>query len=148
MGYNSLEYGYGYGNGYGNGYGYGNGNGYGYGDGKSDSQNNKNYFDLIIESHRARCDIPSVKIVFWRSKKDGTPSNGGSKTVAKVGLTEEVKGPLKLCSQNALHGTLNPEKWQGEKWWVVALHEPVGEEEHKYGSLKRTIIADLGNCPF
>ena len=86
--------------------------------------------------------------MFWRSNDDGTPSNGGKKTKAQIGLTEEIEGPLELCSARALHGTLNPTKWKGPRWWVVALHELVVDQDEKSGSLKRTFLADLGKCPF
>ena len=140
-------YGDGDGNGYGYGHGYGDGDGYGNGNGNG-SENSKQYFSIFLEEYRARSNLSDVKIVFWRSHADGTPSNGGSKTKAYVGLTEEVEGPLQLCSRRALHGTLSPHMWEGERLWVVALHQPVGQEANKFGALKRTIIADLGKYPF
>jgi hypothetical protein len=63
-------------------------------------------------------------------------------------MVEEVDGPLVLCTAHALHGTLNPAKWKGERLWVVALHEPVEYSESdggKYGSLKRTILMEVPN---
>ena len=87
-------------------------------------------------------------MAFWRSTKDGRPANGGSGTIAKVGLIEEIKGPLKICTANALHATTEPSKWKGERWWIVALHGEVQTQEDKLGALKREILADLGKCPF
>jgi hypothetical protein len=134
-------YGYSYGSGDGDGDGYGDGYGYGYGYGYGEES--KSYWQAVLAQYRQ----PNTTICFWRSNKDGTPANGGEGTKAVVGLVEEIKGPLKLCTRNALHGTLNPKRWRGERWWVVALHEPVQEDEDKFGSLKRTFIADLGKCP-
>ena len=132
-------YGYGYGSGYGDGDGYGDGCGYGSGSGSK-----AEYFHSVLEPF-ARED---AEVVFWRSKMNGSPANGGSGMVAKVGLEQEIPGPLRMCSAGALHGTLSPESWKGERWWVVALHHPVERQSDKMGSLKRTILADLGRCPF
>jgi hypothetical protein len=142
--------GYGYGDGYGDGDGDGYGDGYGDGDGDGDGdgyeKNRLIYFAALLAPYDRSKDR---RVMFWRSRPDGTSANGGnSRTKASVGLTEEVSGPLRLCSANALHGTLNPGKWEGERWWVVELHEPVATESDKSGSLKRTIVADLGKCPF
>jgi hypothetical protein len=68
--------------------------------------------------------------------------------VARAGFVESIEGPLEICTKRALHGTLDPRKWKGVRWWIVALHEPVQRAEDKVGSLKRTFIADLGVCPF
>lgn len=38
--------------------------------------------------------------------------------------------------------SLDPGKWQGERWWVVALFEPVMEQGNKMASLKRLIIEE------
>jgi hypothetical protein len=64
-----------------------------------------------------------------------------------VGESQSIGGVLSLC-RNAFHGALDPTKWRGDRWWVVALHEPVVADDQKMGSLRRTIIADLGRCPF
>lgn len=68
--------------------------------------------------------------------------------MAKVGLTETIDGPLEICTAKGLHGTIDPTKWKGERWWIVALHEPVQKQEDKIASLKRTFLVDLGKCPF
>ena len=96
-------------------------------------------------------EAPGVYVAFWRSRNDGTPANhssSGKPVKAAVGVVHEVPGPLELCSHRALHATRNPGKWKGERWWVVALHEPVQHQEDKSGALKRTILLDLGACPF
>jgi len=146
-------YGYGYGSGYGSGDGYGDGSGdgygdgygygYGYGDGYGDGDVTEYIAALLSEHER-----PDAVIAVWRSTKDGHPANGGDSLAVTIGLVQEVKGPLALCSSRALHGTLMPHKWKGERWWIVALHHPVQIQDDKIGSLKRTIIADLGKCPF
>src|SRR5437667_449715 len=84
---NSSGYGFGY------GYGYGSGDGSGYGSGDGDKER-KQYLEAILYGFRR----PDAIIVFWRSKIDGSPANGGMKTKAAVGLTEEVQGPLKICT--------------------------------------------------
>lgn len=102
------------------------------------------YYEAILRPFQRGTDT----IAFWRSDATGKPANGGNSTMATVGLTEEINGPLKLCTKNALHGTLAPEKWKGERCWIVALHEPVQKIDDKAGSLKRTFLADLGKCSF
>jgi len=87
-------------------------------------------------------------IALWRSSLQGTPSNGGVSAPVKIGDVQTVEGPLRLCGSGALHATMKPDKWKGERWWIVALKEPVIKEEDKMGSLEREILADLGKCPF
>ena len=140
-GYGSgYGYGYGSGDGYGDGYGYGYGDGYGYGYGSDAEQ----YFAALLGPHQQSGGVAA----FWRSTMSGTPANGGSGTVGRVGLVEEIPGPLKLCCRNALHATLQPTRWNGARWWIVLLHHPVEHQADKLGSLKRTFVADLGRCPF
>ena len=87
-------------------------------------------------------------MAFWRSHEDGSPSNGGGGGPRKLAQVEEIAGPLEICTKNALHGTLEPNNWKGNRWWVVALYPPVQKDGDKIASLKREIIADLGKCPF
>ncbi len=120
----------------GNGYGYGYG--YGYGDLPT-------YITALLES----ADVPNNAIpAIWRSNKYGTPANGGTGGARCVGQTEEIKSGLEICTRNALHGTHDPSKWKGERWFIVALHLPVQCQDDKIASAKRTIIKDLGMCPF
>jgi hypothetical protein len=85
-------------------------------------------------------------LAFWRSAKDGTPANGGSGPARCVGMIEEMKGPLHPCKPGALHATLNPAKWKGERLWIVALYPPVVHvDEDKCASLKREILAEVRN---
>ena len=134
----------GYGSGYGSGDGDGSGSGYGSGSGSGSGSG----YQLFADSYRTHPLIKdkSVVIAFWRSTEDGQSANGGRNRLepAAPGVTHEVAGPLRLCSSRALHGSLRPDQWQGERWWVVALHEPVERDGNKVGSLKRTIIEEWG----
>ena len=145
-------YGYGYGSGsgsgdgYGYGYGYGDGYGYGYGYGAGDG-----YWFAVFESYLNTCprvaelsEDSEVKLAFWWSNKDGKPSNGGSsKDEAKPGLIQKVQGPLELCTKRALHATVNPEKWKGDRLWIVALSGEVEQSEDKLGALEREIVCEV-----
>ena len=144
--------GYGYGSGsgygYGSGYGDGSGDGYGYGDGSGDGYGYAAYSQAVLQHYAGEIGHKRVKedgavLAFWKSKKDGTPANGGAGGARKVGMIEEVAGPLKLCSNRALHATLDLAQWEGDKIWIVALYPPIAEESNKIGSLKREIIAEL-----
>ena len=136
-GYGSGDgYGYGYGSGYGSGDGYGDGYGYGSLDGYG-------YGSLDATAFADQVP-PDTTVAIWRSDQDGYSANGGTKTQpARPGLVQEVQGPLKACSSRALHGSLNPAQWKGDRWWIVALHEPVVRQNDKIASLKRTIICEL-----
>jgi hypothetical protein len=126
--------------GYGASHGAGAGYGYGYG-----------YGNLQIWQAQYR-DIdpypPHVTLALWKSNALGGSANGGESTsVATPGLIQEVKGPLELCSKRALHATLIPSAWEGERLWLVALYGEVQEQDGKLGALKREIIREipLGN---
>ena len=145
-------YGYGYGSGYGSGdgsgYGYGDGSGYGYGDGYG-------YWLRLFgmasvnwsESQRSRLAIlerEADTLAFWKSDKHGRPANGGyAQEAAAPGLVQTVPGPLKLCQGGTLHATMNPDKWQGERLWVVALFGEIQWQDDKCGALKREIIGEI-----
>lgn len=155
------SYGYhGYGDGDGHGYGYGyRGDGDGHGDGYGYEGYGCGYYGYYGDGYGCGEEDMSaylaalvgdggngLVLAIWRSNRDGTPANGGGGEPVCEGLVQEVEGPLELCSPRALHATLAPLKWQGERWWIVGLHEPVAYGEDKIGSLKRTILKDLG-CP-
>jgi len=156
---NGYGYGTGNGNGYGdgNGYGYGDGNGNGYGNGYGDGNGNGNgngygddsdsiiYWMQSLPMLDPAIDKAGAILAYWLSNADGTPANGGSGTKARVGLVEEISGPLKICTKNALHGTLKPPKWSGERVWIVALYPPFQFQEDKIASLRREFIA---SCNF
>ena len=133
----------------GSGYGYGDGYGYGSGDGYGE------YWSLTIsgfatkwpEAQRARLTAlreAGAKIAFWRSNPKGLPSNGGKASLAPAapGVVHTENGPLKLCAKGTLHATLIPTKWQGERWWIVALIGEVQGDDEKYGALQREIIGE------
>ena len=151
-------YGYGYGYGSGNGSGNGNGNGDGYGDGygsgngsgngDGNGNGNGNSYALLLEgfsNHPALKHLEeNVTLAFWRSDKEGKPTNGGSGLPVKPGEIQEVTGPLKICSMRALHGTTRPDRYRykGERIWIVALFEPVQWSNDKCGSLRRLILQE------
>jgi hypothetical protein len=162
-------YGYGYGDGYGSGYGYGDGygsgsgdgygdgdgsgygdgsgsgsgSGDGYGDGYGDgSGSGSGYWQAIL----AQYTKPDATIAFWKSTRDGRPCNGGHTTVARIGLVEELPGPLKICSYG-FHATLDPTKWQGDRLWVVALYGEIQTGDDKLAALKREFIAEIPWSP-
>ena len=143
-------YGYGYGNGSGSGYGYGYGNGYGSGDGYG----SKTYWQATILNFAAKwpddqrqkleaAKLSGATIAFWLSSDKGLPSNGGGKIEpAAPGVIHTSPGPLQTCHSGTLHATLLPPKWEGKRWWIVALHGEVVGDEEKYGCLKREILGE------
>lgn len=143
-------YGYGYSNSYGNGSGYGYGdsygysNSYGYGDsyGNGDSDNTVQLWQSLCADDLSRSE--AVTLALWNSDSQGGPTNGGTgRFVATPGLIQEVTGPLLLCSRNALHATLDPSAWKGERVWIVALHGSVEGDHNKLGALKREILREI-----
>lgn len=78
-------------------------------------------------------------IAFWRSDESGRACNGGSNEPVKPGLVETTAGPLKICTARALHATFIPPKWEGSRWWIVAL---IGEVHEQDGALQREIIGE------
>ena len=122
----------------------------GYGDGSGSGSGDKIYLEAVIastigERGKRLCEQGAV-LAFWRSAKDGKPANGGEGAERTIGMVEEISGPLKPCSKNALHATLNPSKWKGERLWIVALYPPVEiVDQDKMASLKREILAELPN---
>lgn len=83
------------------------------------------------------------RLAIWKAKADGSPANGGSGGPRKVGDIEEIPGPLRLCGKGALHATLNPGKWEGSRWFIVAMYPPIVQEDDKLGSLKREILTEI-----
>ena len=146
---NGYGYGSGYGYGYGYGSGYGDGDGYGYGSGDGD------YWAATITGFAAKWSDAQrrrmqeladagAKIAFWRSDASGSAANGGCNAPVSIGTVERVPGPLRSdCGQGQLHATLLPHKWQGERWWIVALIGEVREQDDKMWALHREV---LGEC--
>jgi hypothetical protein len=119
--------------------------GYGYGYGSYWLATLKYFAEKWTDAQRARMEelrALGAKVCFWRSKKDGTAIHGRKIEPATPGLVQTVKGPLEICTNRALHATLIPPKWGGDRLWVVALiGETVGDDE-KYGALHREIIGE------
>ena len=144
------------GDGYSSGYssGDGSGSGDGDGDGYGSGYGSKEYW-LATISHfakkwpddlRAKMDAAlkaGAQLAFWRSKQSGQPSNGGGEIEsAAPGVIHTAPGPLNLCKAGTLHATLLPPKWNGERWWIVAMHGEIIGDEEKYGCLRREIIGE------
>ena len=159
-GYGDGGYGDGYsdGDGYGSyGYGFVNGDGFyggGYGDGGyGDGYSGGSYWLSTIpgitanwpEAQRMRLEHlqnDGAIIAFWRSDECGLPSNGGgSIPPAAPGVVHEIAGTPILC-HTALHATLEPEKWRGSRWWIVALTGDVQGDEAKFGGSRREILGE------
>jgi len=145
--------GYGYGSGDGSGYGYGSGDGSGSGYGYGDGDGSKEYRVAVIDTFASLWPEPQrdrlanlrnqgATIAFWKSNRHAKPCNGGTDFTAFTGLVQEVQGPLALHGPHALHATLNPHQWKGERLWIVALLGKVVEAEHKLGALKREILGE------
>ena len=124
--------------------GAGDGTGAGYGDGAGDGEYLKALLDCTPRSQERAAK--GCMIGFWRSSAAGQPANGGSSSKkAEVGLVEDIKGPLEICTPNALHATTEPWRWKGERLWVVAIYPPYIRKEDKIGGLKREILAEIYN---
>src|ERR1051326_1680433 len=129
----------GYGDGYGSGDGDGSGDGYGSG-----------YWRYVFESCLSWPRVkqlvadPDVSFGFWKSDTDGLPKNGGKwSEPVRPGMVQEIAGPLNICSSRALHATVEPEKWEGERVWLVALFGETQRQEDKMGALKREILGEI-----
>ena len=138
------------GSGYGSGYGYGDGDGSGYGYGSG----SKEYWLACVDHfaakwpQNAQARLLALRrsgetIGFWKSDKDGRACNGGKSDPVAPGKVETIPGPLKICSEHALHATFIPPKWKGDRWWIVALIGDVQIDDDKAGALTREI---LGEC--
>jgi hypothetical protein len=152
-------YGDGSGSGSGSGYGDGDGSGSGYGDGSGSgsgygSGDGGKYWLACLACFVAKLpplfaeralalQAKGVKLAYWRSTANGQPANQGVKIdAAAPGVIHKVSGPLKICTSRALHATLIPPKWKGEKWWIVALHGEVVGDDEKMACLEREIIGE------
>jgi hypothetical protein len=131
--------GYGYGSGHGDGHGYGHGYGHDYGSGRGAGYGHGDGYWTAVLSAYTR---PDATIALWRSDRDGSPSNGGHSTVARVGLVEELPGPLRICSRG-FHATVEPARWRGYRLWVVALYGEIQREDDKLCALKREFLAEI-----
>ncbi len=141
----------GYGDGYGDGSGDGSGYGSGYGYGEKEAPNYKTLFEQqqkgwpeAVQSRIKAVLSDCSALAFWRSDKKGLPSNSGDRSItpAAIGVVHEVKGNLRICS-NGLHATVAPEKWEGERVWVVALFGEIQWKDDKCAAMKREILAEI-----
>ena len=132
--------GYGDGDGYGDGSGSGSGSGYGDGSGSGSSK----YYEQIFAESVASVPEGATAVVMWKSDANGQPSNNGKPMEpAAPGVVHTSPGPLNLCQSGTLHATMNPEKWKGDRLWVVALFGEVAWENDKCGALKREILFEV-----
>ena len=143
----------GYGSGSGYGDGSGDGSGYGYGSGYGSGSGSKDYWAATVDhfaekwpeqQQRRLTELRDLgaTIAFWRSDAQGRAANGGRNDPVKPGTVEKTKGPLELCRAGTLHATLIPPKWEGERWWIVALLGEVVSDGDKFGALHREIIGE------
>src|SRR6185312_8968887 len=99
-----------------------------------------------VPEQQARLQIAreaGATLAFWRSDSKGNPSNGGRGIEpAAPGVTHTAPGPLNLCTRGTLHATLIPPKWEGERWWIVAMYGEIAWEDDKCGALKREILGE------
>ena len=150
---------YGSGSGYGDGYGYGSaygsGDGYSDGSGSSTPESSEEFLSALLLGMAGDRGKELVEqgclLAVWKSTKDGKPANHtADKKPRSAGTIEEVHGPLELQTGRALHGSLKPSKWNGERYWIAAYFPPVHatEDEDKIGSLKREIICEIDSKYF
>ena len=145
-GYSCLGDGHGYGHGYGYGYGDGEGNGDGDGGGYGGGGGYAQLYQIVKTSwpRLAEIEDTATALALWKSDENGMATNGGrSKEAARPGLIEEIEGPLGICTARGLHATMNPEKYSGQRVWVVALFGEVQWQGDKCAALKREIIGEL-----
>lgn len=122
------------GDGSGSGSGDGSGSGYGYG------------YGAFAPSELAALagTVPNgATLAFWKSGADGRPCNGGKGEPVKKGDRQKILGPLELCGPRALHATLRPDQWKGERLWLVALYGEVLSDGDKLGALEREILGEV-----
>ena len=82
-------------------------------------------------------------MALWKSTREGKPANGGALDAVKVGDMHAASGPLRLCNAGTLHATFNPDKWRGERLWIVAMYGEIAVDSDKIGALKREIVAEV-----
>jgi hypothetical protein len=112
------------------GYGYGYGSGY--------------WKSVFLATAQDLDNTQDATYAYWWSDAKGKPSNGGNlMTPAAPGVIEKVKGPINLCNSRTLHATFHPEKWKGERLWIVAMKGEVQRGENKIGGLEREIICEV-----
>jgi hypothetical protein len=56
---------------------------------------------------------------------------------------ETVAGPLSIFTKAALHATIDPTKYAGERLWIVALRGELQFQDDKVAALEREIIVEV-----
>jgi hypothetical protein len=118
----------------------------GYGDGSYWSKTIQYFAARWSDAQRARLEelkALGAKICFWRSNKNGDAMRGKRIESAAPGVVHTVQGPLELCTDRALHATLIPPRWDGDRLWIVALKGEIAGDDEKYGALEREIIGEV-----
>ena len=139
--------GYGYSDGYGSGYGYGygDGSGYGYGDGywSAVARAVTKRWPSLQRKRLAALKSAGAFVGFWKSDESGRPCNGGSGDPVMAGQVQQASGTLTLCHRGCLHATLEPQKWKGERIWLVALTGKILRDGDKAGAQTREILGEV-----
>ena len=100
-------------------------------------------------NHLRRLIKQGATIAYMNTDQHGRPANHSlnlleiQKWTAYPGAIQKVKGPLALCSGQALHATLHPHMWKGSRVWVVGLVGEVKFEAIKFGCLHREVIGEV-----
>ena len=100
-------------------------------------------------NHLRRLMRQGARIAYWCSDAQGRPANHRMEPAeapawaARPGLVQEVAGPLRACSEHALHATLEPHRWAGCRVWVVGLVGEVVEGADRLACLRREIVGEV-----
>ena len=101
-------------------------------------------------NHLRRMQKAGAVFAYYLTDSYGRPSNCNidnlldrKKWTVKPGIVQKVNGPLEECSKNALHATLEPHKWIGNRVWVVAFLGEVKRLDNKIAGLHREIIGEV-----
>ena len=100
-------------------------------------------------NHMRRMIKAGATIAYWCSDAQGRPANHSMDPIAarnwtaRPGLVQEVEGPLRPCTGNALHATLTPHRWRGVRVWIVALVGKVADQGDKVCALRREVIGEV-----
>jgi len=100
-------------------------------------------------NHLRRLIRAGATIAYWCSDVRGRPANHGMAHLAargwtaRAGLVQAVMGPLRVCTEAALHATLEPHLWAGTRVWVVGLVGEVQRDGDKFAALHREIVGEV-----
>lgn len=101
-------------------------------------------------NHLRRMQKAGAVFAYYLTDSYGRPSNRNidnlldrKKWTVKPGIVQKVNGPLVECSANALHATLEPHQWIGNRVWVVAFLGEVKRLDNKIAGLHREIIGEV-----